>query len=82
MPSGLWEIDWAIGTIRYFATLDLPTEVLKEDTARKVVRLHKPLGVVAAITPWNFPVVRKARADTFVLEFPEVPPSFRALLGI
>src|SRR5215472_13150782 len=57
MPEALWEIDWAIGTIRYFATLDLPTEVLKEDAGQKVVRQHKPLGVVAAITPWNFPVV-------------------------
>jgi acyl-CoA reductase-like NAD-dependent aldehyde dehydrogenase len=55
--QALWEIDWAIGTIRYFATLDLPTEVLKEDATQKVVRQHKPLGVVAAITPWNFPVV-------------------------
>jgi acyl-CoA reductase-like NAD-dependent aldehyde dehydrogenase len=57
LPQALWEIDWAIGTIRYFATLDLPTEVLKEDATQKVVRLHKPLGVVAAITPWNFPLV-------------------------
>src|SRR5215475_139230 len=57
LPHALWEIDWAIGTIRYFATLDLPTEVLKEDATQKVVRQHKPLGVVAAITPWNFPVV-------------------------
>ena len=57
LPQALWEIDWAIGTIRYFATLDLPTEVLKEDATQKVVRQHKPLGVFAAITPWNFPVV-------------------------
>ena len=56
LPQALWEIDWAIGTIRYFATLDLPTEVLKEDATQKVVRQHKSLGVVAAITPWNFPV--------------------------
>ena len=57
LPQARWEIDWAIGAIRYFATLDLPTEVLKEDATQKVVRQHKPLGVVAAITPWNFPVV-------------------------
>src|SRR6516164_2880056 len=57
LPMALWEIDWAIGTMRYFAALDLPTEVLKEDATQKVVRQHKPLGVVAAITPWNFPVV-------------------------
>src|SRR5215469_4314299 len=47
LPQALWEIDWAIGTIRYFATLDLPTEVLKEDATQKVVRQHKPLGVAA-----------------------------------
>jgi len=57
LPQARWEIDWAIGAIRYFATLDLPTEVLKEDATQKVVRQHRPLGVVAAITPWNFPVV-------------------------
>src|SRR5215468_11071757 len=57
LPEALWEIDWAIGTIRYFATLDLPTQVLNDDGGQKVVRQHKPLGVVAAITPWNFPVV-------------------------
>src|SRR5262245_25878102 len=57
LPQALWEIDWAIAVMRYFATLDLPTEVLKEDATQKVVRQHKPLGVVAAITPWNFPVV-------------------------
>src|SRR6516165_10418944 len=57
LSQALWEIDWAISTMRYFATLDLPTEVLKEDATQKVVRQHKPLGVVAAITPWNFPVL-------------------------
>jgi acyl-CoA reductase-like NAD-dependent aldehyde dehydrogenase len=56
-PEALFEIGYSIAAIRYFATLDLPTEVLKEDAARKVVRRRKPLGVVAAITPWNFPVL-------------------------
>src|SRR5262245_25112562 len=37
LPQALWEIDWAIGAMRYFATLDLPTEVLEEDAAQKVV---------------------------------------------
>src|SRR5262249_19105074 len=52
LPQAQWEIDWAIGTLRYFAALDLPPVVLKEDATQKVVRHHKPLGVVAAITPW------------------------------
>src|SRR5262249_2060656 len=56
LPQALDEIAYSIGTLRYFATLDLPPEVLKEDATQKVVRQRKPLGVVAAITPWNFPV--------------------------
>src|SRR5262245_30644185 len=35
LPQAVWEIDAAIGTIRYFATLDLLTEVLKEDATQK-----------------------------------------------
>jgi acyl-CoA reductase-like NAD-dependent aldehyde dehydrogenase len=37
----------------------LPAEVLKDDASLQVVRQHRPLGVVAAITPWNFPVLLK-----------------------
>jgi acyl-CoA reductase-like NAD-dependent aldehyde dehydrogenase len=57
LPQAQWEIAHSIAMFRYFATLDLPLEVLKEDATQKVVRQHKPLGVVAAITPWNFPVL-------------------------
>ena len=31
--------------------------MIKDDATQKVVRLHKALGVVASITPWNFPVI-------------------------
>ena len=55
MPQALVEIARSIAALRYFAALDLPPEVLKEDATQKVVRQHNPLGVVAAITPWNFP---------------------------
>ncbi len=57
LPQALDEIAHSIATLRYFATLDLPLEVLKEDATQKVVRQHKPLGVVAAITPWNLPML-------------------------
>jgi acyl-CoA reductase-like NAD-dependent aldehyde dehydrogenase len=52
-----WEIDFTIDIIRHYATLDLPNEVLKEDARQKIVRQHLPLGVVAAIVPWNFPML-------------------------
>jgi acyl-CoA reductase-like NAD-dependent aldehyde dehydrogenase len=57
LPQALDEIALSIAVIRYFAALDLPLGVLKEDATQKVVRHHRPLGVVAAITPWNFPVL-------------------------
>jgi acyl-CoA reductase-like NAD-dependent aldehyde dehydrogenase len=41
---------------RYFAKLDLPREVLQDDDAVRIEVQRRPLGVVAAITPWNFPL--------------------------
>ena len=52
-----WEVDFTIHVIRHHAALDLPDEVLKEDARQKIVRQHFPLGVVAAIVPWNFPML-------------------------
>jgi acyl-CoA reductase-like NAD-dependent aldehyde dehydrogenase len=52
-----WEIGFAIDVMRHYATIDLPDQVLKEDATRKIVRQHMPLGVVAAIVPWNFPMI-------------------------
>jgi acyl-CoA reductase-like NAD-dependent aldehyde dehydrogenase len=57
LPQAQWEVAVSIAAFRYFATLDLPPEVLREDGTQKVVRQHRPLGVVAAITPWNLPLL-------------------------
>jgi acyl-CoA reductase-like NAD-dependent aldehyde dehydrogenase len=43
--------------MQYFADLELPHEVIQDDDNAFVEILGKPLGVVAAITPWNFPIV-------------------------
>ena len=45
-PQALGEIESSVAALRSYAALDLPTEVLHEDAAWKVVRLRKPLGVV------------------------------------
>jgi acyl-CoA reductase-like NAD-dependent aldehyde dehydrogenase len=42
--------------LRHFAELELPTEVLQDDETALSVLHHRSIGVVAAITPWNFPV--------------------------
>ncbi|MEJ0093422.1 MAG: aldehyde dehydrogenase family protein [Methylocella sp.] len=51
-----YEIAGSIALIRYFASLDLPLKVLNEDATQKVLQQQSPLGVVAAITPWNYPM--------------------------
>jgi acyl-CoA reductase-like NAD-dependent aldehyde dehydrogenase len=57
LPHAKGEIAGSIGMIRYYASLDLPLTVLKDDDQRKVVQQRTPLGVVATITPWNFPML-------------------------
>ena len=57
LSEAYWEIGFSIRVIRHHAMLDLPNEVLKEDATQKIVRQHIPLGVVAAIVPWNFPML-------------------------
>lgn len=52
-----WEVGFTIGILRHFAALDLPNKVLKENAKQKIVRQNMPLGVVAAIVPWNFPLL-------------------------
>ena len=38
-------------------TLQLPNTVLQDDAKAQVIVEHRPIGVVAAITPWNYPFV-------------------------
>jgi acyl-CoA reductase-like NAD-dependent aldehyde dehydrogenase len=51
------EISDAVATLRAFAALDLTDGVLRDDVHERIVQRHAPLGVVAAITPWNYPMV-------------------------
>lgn len=51
------EVDYAIFWVREVAKRRLEDEVI-EDTPEHVVKVaHTPLGVVGAITPWNFPIL-------------------------
>lgn len=49
------EIDLGAYWIKAVARQDLADEVVEDSDARKVIVRHEPLGVVAAIVPWNFP---------------------------
>ena len=63
------EMKGAAALIKRHAALDLPARVLKDDEKGKLVRVQAPLGVVAAITAWNFPM-------TLVMN--KVPPALLA----
>jgi acyl-CoA reductase-like NAD-dependent aldehyde dehydrogenase len=51
------ELARSVETIRSLAALTLPIEILRESATERIVRRHMPLGVVAAITPWNSPML-------------------------
>ncbi|MGH8231679.1 MAG: aldehyde dehydrogenase family protein, partial [Steroidobacteraceae bacterium] len=50
------EVTGAVAMIRAIAAMDLPDKILRETDTDRIVQQHAPLGVVAAITPWNFPL--------------------------
>jgi acyl-CoA reductase-like NAD-dependent aldehyde dehydrogenase len=52
-----FEIGGAIAMLHAFTGMRLEPKVLREDETQKIVQLRLPLGVVAAITPWNFPMI-------------------------
>ena len=45
-----------IGVVARIAQLDIQEQVLKENEHGRIVQKHAPLGVIAAITAWNFPM--------------------------
>jgi acyl-CoA reductase-like NAD-dependent aldehyde dehydrogenase len=51
------EMGGTVALIRMLSSMELPARILKEDANTKVVEHRTPLGVVAAITPWNFPMI-------------------------
>jgi acyl-CoA reductase-like NAD-dependent aldehyde dehydrogenase len=57
LPHAMYEVGGAIAMIDYFAAQELPEKVLRDNENERIVQQRAPLGVVAAITPWNFPVI-------------------------
>ena len=55
------EIALAVSWLKEIADLRLADEIRHDTPARTVAVKHVPLGVAAAITPWNYPVLLAAR---------------------
>ena len=54
------EVKGVAGWLFYYAKLEVPRQVIQDDERALVEVLRKPIGVVAAITPWNFPLLLAA----------------------
>ena len=57
LPEAIGEAYGFAAFTRHFAATDLPVEILEDSDARRVEVHRTPLGVVAAIVPWNFPLI-------------------------
>ena len=51
------EVQGMAGFFRYFATLDLPVRVIEDSAGRRAEAHRRPLGVIGAIVPWNYPLL-------------------------
>ena len=50
-----FEVDAGAGWIDYLSGLDIPVETIQEPNGKTIKVYNRPLGVVASVTPWNWP---------------------------
>ncbi len=55
LKQAMGEVIGGIYQLRHYAAQRLEAVILKESDTTRIVEHRTPLGVVAAITPWNFP---------------------------
>ncbi|MCL6692379.1 aldehyde dehydrogenase family protein [Pseudomonas sp. R3.Fl] len=56
LPLAHFEVDLARRYLEFFADQSLDVEIIADDSNSRVELHRKPLGVVAAISPWNAPL--------------------------
>ncbi|MEZ5535592.1 MAG: aldehyde dehydrogenase family protein [Thiolinea sp.] len=57
LAAALKELGGAAAFTRFFAGLTLEKETVLDSPEKRIEIHRKPLGVVASITPWNYPVM-------------------------
>jgi len=56
-PGSMFEMQACVGWTQVAGMLELPPEVVFEDATRRDELHRKPIGVVGAIAPWNWPLM-------------------------
>ena len=57
LDQAMYEVMGSVFTLRAFAEMRIDPKTLREGNGNTVTEHRTPLGVVAAITPWNFPII-------------------------
>ncbi len=57
LDQAMYEIGGSIYTLRAIAGMRLPDQTMRDEGGNTIIEHRTPLGVCAAITPWNFPVI-------------------------
>ncbi len=57
LDQAVKEIRGSVFVLRTFAGMRIEPRVLRDEGGNRVTEHRTPLGVVAAITPWNFPLI-------------------------
>jgi acyl-CoA reductase-like NAD-dependent aldehyde dehydrogenase len=60
LNDAMGEVFGASAFFRYFTSLDLAPKVVEDTPTSRVEIRRRPLGVVGAIVPWNFPMILMA----------------------
>jgi acyl-CoA reductase-like NAD-dependent aldehyde dehydrogenase len=89
LPEATAEIAYTEAFIRHLATLEMESKLIEDGENRRVEMKRKPLGVVGAIIPWNFPVLIVAfkmplallAGNTIVIKPAPTTPLTTLLLG-
>ncbi|NOW45991.1 acyl-CoA reductase-like NAD-dependent aldehyde dehydrogenase [Novosphingobium sp. SG751A] len=57
LDQARFEVGGTVAGLRYFAAQDIAPHVIRDTPEERITEHRSPLGVVAAITPWNFPLI-------------------------
>ena len=57
LDQAMYEVMGSVFTLRAFAKMRIEARTLRDKGGNTVTEHRTPLGVVAAITPWNFPII-------------------------
>ncbi|AIT82145.1 aldehyde dehydrogenase family protein [Novosphingobium pentaromativorans] len=57
IDQAMFEVMGSVAVLMTFAGMRLDPQVISDANGRKVIEHRTPLGVVAAITPWNYPLI-------------------------